>query len=109
MQVLLNATAVRLGEIDAVTALSEIPRERVERMQKVIAQHAHTLQYATHDTTALRRDGTRGGDGGGDTYEDAFDVLLRAAYERSQSLELRERGTRLQARDGSATAQRRGG
>jgi len=86
--VLLNGTAVRLGHLDAIRALQAIPEGRVRAMRETIARRAHVMQYSTHDTLALRGMGLLGEGGGADDFEDAFDVILRHAYERSRRPEL---------------------
>ena len=90
--VLLNGTAARLGQLDVIAALEAIPAARVREMRATIAQQAHRLQYATHDSLVLRSMGVVG-----DTYEDAFDAVLRRAWERAQGRELQSRGAKMQA------------
>ena len=67
-----------------VGALAAVPAERVAAMQRVIAARAHAMQYATADTAALRASGAVPADDA--AYEDAFDVLVRKAWERRRVL-----------------------
>lgn len=82
--VVLNGSAVREGHLDVVGTLADMPAEQIRRMQSVIRQQAHSMQYSTHDTRPLRENGVL--TGLDHTFEDAFDVLVRKAWERSQML-----------------------
>ena len=64
-------TATRIGAVDAVEELAKIPPERVRAMQLVIADHAHTLHYATADLPP--------------PMDDAFTTSLRGLWRRSQA------------------------
>ena len=99
---LLNGTAVRKGKVDVVETLRRIPQSRVRAMRRTIREEAHVMQWATADSAGLRSSGVVAAG-----YEDAFDVLIRRAWERSRSRSLQARGARVQVHSRSSPQYRR--
>ena len=70
--VVIDGTKVSAGTLDPIALLTQIPRERITAMQRMIARHANQMQYSSVDTSELPRDRygpsasapTREGDGG---------------------------------------------
>eukprot|EP00966_Prymnesium_polylepis_P217017 5022935-Prymnesium_polylepis.1 len=91
--VLLNGTVASSGRLDVFDALRAIPAARVRAMQEAIRAHAHVMQYATTETAVMHAMHVVSA-----RFEDAFDVLIRRAWERSRSHKLQEAGARAQAR-----------
>ena len=94
--VFLDHAAIAAGRLDPIEELRRVPPEAIRAMQRTIAEHAHCLHYS---------DGTlTDGSGGTTPYEratlgaapDAFDVLLRGAWEiatnHSEAWEVFDRG-----------------
>ena len=100
--VLLNQSAVRKRELDAIGALAAIPAARIEAMRVSLREHAHSLQYSAVDTSLLpprlRRQAA----------PDAFDVIVDGAWRVSRDRKLQALGRTLQRhKKGQAEAAQR--
>lgn len=82
--------------IDPIAELVAIPPWRIAQMQATISRHAHAMQYAFSDATALMAASPFAG------LQDAFDVALSYAWAHSTDASAVEAGLRTQQGDGAA-------
>ena len=88
--VLLNQSAVRRGDIDAIEQLAAIPAATVAEKRRILRRHAHRMQYSALDTAALPAHVRAW------AAPDAFDLILRGAWHLSRNEELQALGRHLQ-------------
>jgi hypothetical protein len=88
--VVLNQSAIRHGQLDAIDFLSSIPTAKVSSMRTAIRRHAHRMHYSAIDTSnlpsALR----------GWATPDAFEVILEGAWQVARDRRLQALGRTLQ-------------
>jgi hypothetical protein len=115
--VFLSVDSILSRRVDLVSELEKIPAASIERMQQVIAEHAHELQYNAVDSAALRAaaddaEGRRAHLEGHPSplpLKDGFEIVLARAWELSRSKPRQSFGRLQQKRAGRWVTNRASG
>ena len=106
--VLLPVDSVLSGAADLVRGLERIPAASVGRMQRVIAEHAHELQYNAVDSAALQAAAGSEERPSLPLLRDGFEIALERAWHLSRGAERQALGRQLQRRAALWAGGRRG-
>ena len=95
--VFLSVDSILSRRVDLVSELEKIPAAGIERMQQVIAEHAHELQYNAVDSAVLQAAALAEGRPS-PPLRDGFEIALERAWELSRSAGRQSSGRQQQRR-----------